>query len=155
MALKRITKELADLNKDPPWGCSAGPTGEDMFQWQGTIEGPKDSPYEGGVFHLSMKFPHDYPFKPPDVHFTTKIYHCNIFFNDDPKTQHLNGKPCMDSLQGQWSPALTISKLLLSIQSLLTDPNPNEGNPMIAALLKNDRPKHDQNAREWTKKYAM
>ncbi|KAF7316492.1 Fecal droplet protein [Mycena indigotica] len=101
MALKRINKELIDLGRDPPSSCSAGPTGENMFQWQATIMGPGESPYAGGVFFLSISFPTDYPFKPPKVSFTTKIYHPNI---------NANGSICLDILRDQWSPALTISK---------------------------------------------
>ena len=109
--------------------------------------GPKDSPYEGGVFFLSISFPPDYPFKPPKINFTTKIYHCNI-------NQH--GVICLDILRDQWSPALTLPKVLLSISSLLTDPNPKD--PFVADIaeqLVTDRKKHDQYAREWTQKYAM
>ncbi|CAJ1953473.1 unnamed protein product [Cylindrotheca closterium] len=147
MSLKRINKELVDLGKDPPANCSAGPVGDDMFHWQATIMGPDDSPYAGGVFFLDIHFPADYPFKPPKVHFTTRIYHCNI---------NSNGGICLDILKDQWSPALTISKVLLSICSLLTDPNPDDPLvPDIAQLLKSDRARHDSTAREWTSKYAM
>ena len=139
--------ELVDLGKDPPANCSAGPVGDDLFHWQATIMGPDDSPYAGGVFFLDIHFPADYPFKPPKVHFTTRIYHCNI---------NSNGGICLDILKDQWSPALTISKVLLSICSLLTDPNPDDPLvPDIAQLLKTDRARHDSTAREWTSKYAM
>jgi hypothetical protein len=60
-----------------------------------------DSPYSGGVFFLAIHFPTDYPFKPPKVNFTTRIYHPNI---------NSNGSICLDILRDQWSPALTISK---------------------------------------------
>jgi len=147
MALKRINKELLDLGRDPPSSCSAGPTGDNMFQWQATIMGPGDSPYAGGVFFLSITFPPDYPFKPPKVSFTTKIYHPNI---------NANGSICLDILRDQWSPALTISKVLLSICSMLTDPNPDDPLvPDIAHLYKTDRARYEATAREWTRKYAM
>uniref|UniRef100_A0A453FTL5 UBC core domain-containing protein n=1 Tax=Aegilops tauschii subsp. strangulata TaxID=200361 RepID=A0A453FTL5_AEGTS len=103
MASKRILKELKDLQKDPPTSCSAGPSGEDMFHWQATIMGPPDSPYAGGVFLVNIHFPPDYPFKPPKVSFKTKVFHPNI---------NSNGSICLDILKEQWSPALTISKVL-------------------------------------------
>ena len=147
MALKRITKELAELTKDPPANCSAGPVEGDQYHWQATIVGPSDSAYQGGLFFLNIHFPVDYPFKSPKVTFITKIYHPNI---------NSNGGICLDILKDQWSPALTISKVLLSISSLLTDPNPDDPLvPDIANLYKNDRKKYMENAREWTKKFAM
>jgi len=147
MALKRIQRELQELGRDPPANCSAGPVGDDLFHWQATIMGPEDSPYTGGVFFLDIHFPADYPFKPPKVSFTTRIYHCNI---------NSNGGICLDILKDQWSPALTISKVLLSVCSLLTDPNPEDPLvPEIAQLLKNNTTQHNATAREWTAKYAM
>merc|ERR1712046_482355 len=102
--------------------------------------GPADSPYQNGVFFVSIQFPSDYPFKPPKVKFETKIYHCNV--NSD-------GAICLDILKDQWSPALTVSKVLLSLSSLLTDPNPSDPLvPEIANLYRSDRAKHDQTARE-------
>ncbi|XP_070980886.1 ubiquitin-conjugating enzyme E2 D4-like [Oncorhynchus clarkii lewisi] len=147
MALKRIQKELHDLQRDPPAQCSAGPVGEDLFHWQATIMGPTDSPYQGGVFFLTIHFPTDYPFKPPKVAFTTKIYHPNI---------NSNGSICLDILRSQWSPALTVSKVLLSICSLLCDPNPDDPLvPDIAHIYKQDKEKYNRLARDWTQKYAM
>ncbi|XP_059512006.1 ubiquitin-conjugating enzyme E2 D4 isoform X3 [Myotis daubentonii] len=101
MALKRIKKELSDLQRDPPAQWSARPVGDDWFCWQATITGPNDSPYQGGIFFLNIHFPTDYPFKPPKVAFTTKIYHPNI---------HSNGSICLDVLQSHWSPSLTVSE---------------------------------------------
>ncbi|KAF5896617.1 ubiquitin-conjugating enzyme E2 D4-like [Clarias magur] len=107
--------------------------GEDLFHWQATIMGPGDSPYQGGVFFLTIHFPTDYPFKPPKVAFTTKIYHPNI---------NSNGSICLDILRSQWSPALTVSKVLLSICSLLCDPNPDDPLvPDIAHIYKSDKDK--------------
>ncbi|KAG1360981.1 putative Ubiquitin-conjugating enzyme E2-17 kDa [Cocos nucifera] len=146
MASKRIIKELKDLQRDPPTSCSAGPVADDMFQWQATIMGPIDSPYAGGVFLLAIQFPPDYPFKPPKVAFRTKVFHPNI---------NTNGNICLDILKDQWSPALTISKVLLSICSLLTDPNPDDPLvPEIAHMCKNDRLRYETTARSWTQKYA-
>jgi len=146
MALKRITKELKGLQSNPPHNCSAGPTGDDMFSWSGTIMGPEDSPYEGGAFQVEIKFPNNYPFKPPKINFTTKVYHPNI---------NGQGSICLDILKDQWSPALTLSKVLLSICSLLTDPNPDDPlEPQIARQYKDNREEFDAEARAWTLKYA-
>ena len=147
MALRRIQKELEDIRKDPPAGCSAGPIDDDIFNWEGVICGPADSPYSGGLFKLRIRFPTDYPFKNPHIQFITKIYHPNI---------NKAGGICLDILKNQWSPALTISKVLLSITSLLTDPNPNDPLDIdIANIYKTDKTLYEQNVREWTNMYAM
>jgi len=147
MSLRRIQKELVDLKRDPPSNCSAGPVGDDMFTWEGVIFGPDDSPYTGGCFKLRIQFPIDYPFKPPVVTFLTRIYHPNI---------SAAGGICLDILKTQWSPALTISKVLLSITSLLTDANPADPLvPEIAHIYRNDRPQFDLTAREYTLRFAQ
>ena len=146
-ALKNIRKQLENFNKDPPPNIAAGPINDnDLFHWQAVIMGPPDSPYQGGVFFLNIHFPAEYPWKPPKCTFTTKIYHPNI---------NSNGTIAVDILRDQWGPRLTIDKLLLSIQSLLTDPNPDNCLvPEIGNIYKNNRKQYEETAREWTKKYA-
>lgn len=145
--LQRIQKELLEIQRDPPANCSAGPEGDDLYEWQASIMGPRDSPYQGGVFWLKIHFPKDYPFKPPKVMFLTKIYHPNI---------SSSGAICIDILKDNWSPALTISKVLLCICSLLDDPNPDDPLvPDIAELFKNDREAYNVKARDRTMVYAM
>jgi len=146
MAAQRITKELENLNKDPPANCSAGPVGDDIFHWQATLMGPGESPFEGGVFFLYINFPSDYPYKPPRVTFSTKIYHPNI---------NSSGGICLDILKDQWSPALTIYKVLISICSLLDDPNPDDPLvPSIAELYKRDRAEYFLKAKTYTLQFA-
>lgn len=147
MAARRIQKELADLIASPLDVCSAGPVSEaNPFLWEGTLMGPKDSPYEGGLFCLTIDFPVNYPFKAPRVTFKTKVFHPNI---------NSQGAICLDILKDQWSPALSIAKVLLSISSLLTDANPRDPLvPEIAQLYVENRAEFDRTAREWTQRYA-
>ena len=143
----RISKELDDLEKDPPFNCSGGLIDKnDLYLWNATIIGPENSPYSNGIFKLKIYFPEEYPFKAPKIIFTTKIYHPNI---------NSNGNICLDILQNQWSPALTISKVLLSICSLLTDPNPDDPlEPDIANLYKSNLDNFNNTAKEWTTNFA-
>lgn len=144
---KRIMKELQTMRNEPPPNISAGPIDEDndLYKWEAIIYGLTDSVYAGGVFKLSIVFPADYPFKAPRIEFLTKIYHCNI----------MNKSLCIDILKSQWSPALTIDKVLISIVSLLMDPNPKDPlNRDAAEKYLNDREEYNRIAREWTKKYA-
>jgi ubiquitin-conjugating enzyme E2 D/E len=144
--LQRLVNEKKDIEKNPPGNLSAGPLNDNMFEWGAVIMGPTETPYEGGVFHLNIHIPSDYPFIPPTFIFKTKIYHPNI---------NSSGHICMDILKSQWSPALTISKVLLSICSLLSDPNPNDPLvPEIANELKNCNDKYIKTAKEWTTIYA-
>ena len=108
--------------------------------------GPEESPFAGGLFFLDIRFPVDYPFKPPKIYFITKIYHPNI---------NQNGSICVDFLKDNWSPALTIPKILLSLSSLLFDADPDDSlMPEISNQYKNNRQLYNVTAQEWTKKYA-
>lgn len=146
MSLNRINRELKEMTHDPPSNCSAGPVDNNLYHWHSTIMGPNESPFEGGVYFLDIQFPVDYPFKPPKIMFTTKIFHPNI---------NSEGGICLDILKEQWTPALTLAKVLLSICSLLTDPNPDDPlMPKIAHLYKTNLKEYKSQARLWTQKYA-
>jgi len=150
-SLRKLQKEHEEINKlqesEEEPSISAQPTGDDYFSWQGTINGPKNTPYEDGVFFLEILFPKDYPFKPPKVKFQTKIYHCNV---------NEKGEICLGILKDGWSPALNILKVLQAIQKLLEIPDPDT--PLlaeIAKLYKDNKDEHDKRAKAYTKKYAQ
>ncbi|XP_050278064.1 constitutive photomorphogenesis protein 10 isoform X2 [Quercus robur] len=143
---KRIQREMSELNMDPPPDCSAGPKGDNLYHWVATVIGPQGTPYEGGIYFLDITFPSDYPFKPPKVVFKTRIYHCNV---------DTAGNLIIDILNDSWSPALTITKVLLAIRSIFTNPNPYKPLiPGIARLYLADREKYDELAAEWTRRFA-
>ena len=147
-ALKRIQKEVEKMEKDAPENCSAGPIdSKDLTHWTGTLIGPTESPFEGGVYKINIRFPPDYPYSPPRIMFLTKIFHPNI---------DRHGNICLDILKSSaWSPALSIVKVLLSICSLLTDPNPNDPlEPEPASLIKTNMDEYKRIAREWTLLYT-
>ncbi len=110
------------------------------------LRGPPDTPYVGGKFKLKISIKSDYPFKPPAVLFETNIYHPNI----------RNNSICLDLLKSAWSPALTINKLLISIASLLSDPNPNDPLDTEASkFFTENKNEFNKKAIEYTKKYAI
>ncbi|GMQ00606.1 hypothetical protein CsSME_00047618 [Camellia sinensis var. sinensis] len=123
---KRIQKEMSDLNLDPPSDCSAGPKGDNLYHWVATLIGPSGSGLQ--------------------VVFRTRIYHCNV---------DSTGNVSLDILKDSWSPALTISKVLLAVKSMFTNPDTYKPVvPGIARLYLADRAKHDELAAEWTLRFA-
>ncbi|XP_076760608.1 modifier of rpr and grim, ubiquitously expressed [Xylocopa sonorina] len=143
----RLHSELKSLRIDPPEGIEATPLDQMCCHWQATITGPVGSPYEGGLFYLYLQVPCSYPLYPPIVRFLTKILHPNV-------SRH--GDVGIDSIHHNWSLALTISKVLISVQSLLTDPYCQVCmEPELGEMYINDREKFDEIARAWTWRYAM
>lgn len=150
-AQKRLMKEYLEIQKNPPSSCTLTPESPDnLAKWSAIIIGPDDSPYAGGLFRLKISIPNNYPFSPPKVIFNTKIFHPNI---------NSAGGICLDILKtgerGNWSPALSLVQVLLSIQSLLTDPNPDDPlDPDIATIYKANIDRYNEIAQEWTRRYA-
>lgn len=147
MNKKRIQQELQKLATNPPENCSAGLISEsNIMHWTATIIGPVDTPYEGGAFNLDVRFTQEYPFKAPIIKFKTRVYHPNV---------DSAGNICLDILKETWSPALDMEKVLLSICSLLEDPNADDPlDPDSASMYREDINQFNQVAREYTLKYA-
>ena len=137
---------MEDLKKNPVCNWDAHPDDSSLMEWTSTIIGPIGTPYENGIFKLKMKFSSSYPFESPQVRFMTKIFHPNI---------DSAGGICLDILKEKWSPILNIEKILLSICSLLNDPNPKD--PLVkysADLYMKDREAFNNEAKSWTAIYA-
>jgi ubiquitin-protein ligase len=116
------------------------------MQWEGFIFGQQCTPYEGGKFRISIVFPDQYPIKPPLIKFVTKIYHPNIKFD---------GAICLDVLKQHWSPALGVSRILMSIIALMDKPNPGDPlNPEVGRLMQQNKDRFEMMARTWTAEYA-
>ena len=119
--------------------------------WEVMMNGPNDTPYEGGIFFLDIILPERYPFEAPQIKFTTPIYHCNIRASDGQIC-------CLDLLNLEWRPALSVSVILQSIVSLLMYPETSDdtvSDKERLELFTTDRAKFNEKAREWTRKYAM
>ncbi|PKY00814.1 ubiquitin-conjugating enzyme E2-20 kDa [Aspergillus campestris IBT 28561] len=112
---KRLQAELMQLMLSPSPGTSAFPDADgNLLSWTATITGPTETPYEGLTFKLSFTFPNNYPYAPPTVLFKTPIYHPNFDFS---------GRICLDILGEKWSAVYNVQSVLLSLQSLLGEPN--------------------------------
>eukprot|EP00123_Amoebidium_parasiticum_P012318 comp21278_c0_seq1/m.29031 comp21278_c0_seq1/g.29031 ORF comp21278_c0_seq1/g.29031 comp21278_c0_seq1/m.29031 type:complete len:168 (-) comp21278_c0_seq1:903-1406(-) len=139
-ALKRLMTEYRSLTRNPPEGILAGPISEDnFFQWEAVIVGPEGSPYEDGVFTAVLTFPKDYPLSPPQMRFTSPMFHPNIYPGgqvcisilhppgDDPTGYELSSE--------RWSPVQSVEKILLSVVSMLAEPNDESGANVDASKM--------------------
>ncbi|KAL7414308.1 putative ubiquitin-conjugating enzyme E2 [Mrakia frigida] len=144
---KRIIKETQRLLSDPAPGITASPHEENLRYFDVMITGPEGSPFAGGHFKLELFLPEEYPMSPPKVRFLTKIYHPNI---------DKLGRICLDILKDKWSPALQIRTVLLSVQALLSAPNPDDplANDVAEHYKTDEKGAHDV-SREWTAKFAV
>ncbi|CAF1014579.1 unnamed protein product [Rotaria sp. Silwood1] len=143
---KRIVKESARLQQEPVPGIDAIVDDQNPRYFKVIIDGPSESPYEGGKFKVELFLPDEYPMAPPKVRFMTKLYHPNI---------DKLGRICLDILKEKWSPALQIRTVLLSIQALLSAPNPDDFlDADVAEKWKADEKGAKAIARDWTLRYA-
>ncbi|KAI8902139.1 putative ubiquitin conjugating enzyme [Globomyces pollinis-pini] len=143
---KRIIKETERLLADPAPGITATPHEDNLRYFNVIIEGPSSTPFANGIFKLELFLPDSYPMEAPKVRFLTKIYHPNI---------DKLGRICLDILKDKWSPALQIRTVLLSIQALLSAPNPDD--PLandVAQHWKENEPEAIATAKKWTLEHA-
>ncbi|KAL1562902.1 Ubiquitin-conjugating enzyme E2 27 [Salvia divinorum] len=145
----RVQKELHDCNKDfEVSGIKVSPKGDtNLAHLFGTIPGPVGTPYEGGTFKIDITLPDGYPFEPPKMWFATKVWHPNI--------SSQSGAICLDILKDQWSPALTLKTALLSVQALLSSPEPDDPqDAVVAQQYLKDYQTFVGTARYWTEAFA-
>ncbi|XP_074564038.1 ubiquitin-conjugating enzyme E2 27-like isoform X2 [Curcuma longa] len=145
MDVSRVQKELVECNRDQAisgvW-ISLADGGTDLSHLRGTIFGPVDTPYEGGIFAIDIRLTSGYPFEPPKMQFITKV--CSQ-----------NGAICLDILKDQWSPALTLKTALLSLQALLSAPAPDDPqDAVVAKQYLNEYNTFVTTARYWTEAFA-
>jgi ubiquitin-conjugating enzyme E2 A len=139
-ARKRLMRDFRQINENPRDGITASPEEDDIFHWTAIIFGADDTPWEGGIFKLDLKFGNDYPMSPPRVKFITPMFHPNVY---------RDGNICMDIMKNQWSPTYDVAALLLSIQSLLSDPNPlSAANAEAAELLTRSRAEYEARVKQ-------
>jgi ubiquitin-conjugating enzyme E2 G2 len=157
-AVKRLVTEYRDLSFHSPEGIVAGPITEDnFFEWEAMIIGPEGTPHAGGIFCATLSFPRDYPLSPPKMRFTTEMFHPNIYTDgqvcisilhppgDDPNLY--------ESSNERWSPVQSVEKILLSVMSMLAEPNDeSSANLEAAKCYRTQRDVYDKIVRQIVQK---
>ncbi|EFR00634.1 ubiquitin-conjugating enzyme E2 1 [Nannizzia gypsea CBS 118893] len=145
---RRITKEIADIQADRHSQISVDPiSDDDLTRLKGSFPGPPGTAYEGGTFKVDITIPTEYPFRPPVMKFDTRVWHPNI--------SSQTGAICLDTLSSAWSPVLTMKSALLSLQSLLSTPEPRDPQDAeVARMLLTDPKEFERVAREWAVMHA-
>jgi ubiquitin-protein ligase len=143
----RLNKELADLSSNPPENCTVSIVDNDISRWRVDINGPAGTPYEGGHFQLSLVLPQNYPFKPPEAKFDTKIYHPNVMKD--------SGEICKDMYQTGWGPVKNIRWVIELILSFLINPAPEHSvEADISRQMQDNYDQYVATARQWVQQFA-
>ncbi|KAF8610307.1 ubiquitin-conjugating enzyme [Ceratobasidium sp. AG-I] len=145
--MRRVQKELKEIQSNPISGLQVETAEDNLLVWNCSIKALDESPYKKGTFKYKIELPDEYPFKPPTVTFSTKIYHPGI--NEE-------GHICLPVLRDEWKPGMSMSTILATISDKVNNPSPDDPyEPEIAAQLKDDKPQFLAKAQEWTKLHAM
>ncbi|XP_015917969.1 ubiquitin-conjugating enzyme E2 R2 [Parasteatoda tepidariorum] len=127
-ALRALALEFKSLQEEPVEGFRVKLANDDnLMEWEVALFGPPETLYEGGYFKAHVKFPHDYPYSPPSVRFLSKVWHPNVYENGDLCISILH-PPVDDPQSGElpcerWNPTQNVRTVLLSVISLLNEPN--------------------------------
>lgn len=141
-----LKKELSQLQRKPVEGFSVGLVNDnDIYRWEVIIMGPPDTLYEGGIFKCHLYFPKEYPLRPPTMRFLTEIWHPNIGENGIVCISTLNEAgaegPGFQKPSECWVPVHTVETIMLSVISMLSDPNSDSpANAIAAAQMRSSYP---------------
>ncbi|KAK9480272.1 ubiquitin-conjugating enzyme/RWD-like protein [Lipomyces japonicus] len=150
IAVRRLMTEYKQLINESPDGISAGPVSEDnFFEWECLIQGPEDTSFEGGVFPATLSFPQDYPLSPPTMKFTCELFHPNVYKDGTVCISILHAPgddPNMyESASERWSPIQSVEKILISVMSMLAEPNDESGANIDACKVwRNNREEYNR-----------
>lgn len=136
-AQKRLMKDLSSVKNNSDKSIFASPLDDNIFLWVAIILGPENTPFEDGTFSLILMFDNTYPQNPPKIKFLSEMFHPNIY---------QSGELCLDMLKNRWSPSYDVLGILVSVQSLLNDPNIKSPANVEAAEL------YESNRTEYIKK---
>eukprot|EP01129_Flabellula_baltica_P013415 TRINITY_DN6213_c0_g1_i1.p1 TRINITY_DN6213_c0_g1~~TRINITY_DN6213_c0_g1_i1.p1 ORF type:complete len:310 (+),score=96.29 TRINITY_DN6213_c0_g1_i1:20-949(+) len=148
--IKLLQNTYKKLQDEPVEGFTVVPNENDFLDWAVYIEGPKDTPYEGGIFELRMTFPDQFPMMPPTLEFVSEFFHPNVYANGkvcisilhEPGTDAFNE---LESASERWLPSQTVSSIIMSVISMLNDPNfSSPANIDASVLWRNDFEKYKE-----------
>ncbi|CAI2322160.1 unnamed protein product [Caenorhabditis sp. 36 PRJEB53466] len=138
-ALRALSMELKNLQSQPVEGFTIDVNEDNLFVWSVGIYGPPKTLYQGGYFKASIRFPSNYPYSPPSMKFTTKVWHPNVYENGDLCISILHS-PVDDPQSGElacerWNPTQSVRTILLSVISLLNEPNTSSPANVDASVM--------------------
>ncbi|KAJ3104080.1 E2 SUMO-conjugating protein ubc9 [Phlyctochytrium planicorne] len=152
ICINRLTEERKQWRKDHPYGFWAKPDKNadntmNILSWKVGIPGKAGTPWENGVYTMSITFPDEYPHKPPKCKFEPPLFHPNVY---------PSGTVCLSILNEEqdWKPAITLKQILLGVQDLLNDPNPESPAHRDAYMLyKQDKHAYEKRIRQQAQQY--
>jgi ubiquitin-conjugating enzyme E2 G1 len=143
-AAELLRRQFCELSRNPPEGISVGlGDDDDIFKWQVMLIGPPDTMYEGGFFSATLTFPQDFPNMPPEMIFKSQMWHPNIY--PDGKVcisiLHPPGEDTMNASETadmRWRPIHGVESIVVSVISMLSDPNDDSPANLDAAVMWRD-----------------